>query len=532
MSRLVSCFAILLVVGIGFCISAQPALAANTVSSSAYLDNNSDGRVERIRWTLDENVTACVYEAGDWTVNTASEMNLIITGLSCTGTDAYLYITFNADANETGAATAPVLSYADVVTPGSVTLTSGAMSLKTSVSTTDAALPVLSAVSVTNYTGGGLTLNSFLFTYTEAMQISNGGSFETASTVLGNANLGAMTSARLLANLVSWELTNGGDMVDGISTGNSVIVSTNTVRVVMNDGAAAYFSAGSTAPTTALFTGVANATYVKDLADNGVNAFAAGVSATVANAWDVTAPTLVSVYSCNTDTDADIDRIQLNFSESMFDSALGASSFEGDNDTTNNDVGEETPSSFSTETAGCDLAASDTDANDEKVRVDFTAGIAGTDVAYISVITGSVVRDWAGNRVVVGTGLGTELDNAAPLLSSASPASGSGLPRSSPITLVFTEPVATDTFTPTLSSFSAGFSTAWSGGNTTAVLTPLGVYTQGSVTLTLTAFDASADENALGGAVTGGTHPVAYTVSGGSSATIEPETYALTIQSP
>jgi hypothetical protein len=55
---------------------ALPVLAANTISSSVYLGNNNDGTIDTIRWTMDENISACTYDAADWTVNTAGDMNV------------------------------------------------------------------------------------------------------------------------------------------------------------------------------------------------------------------------------------------------------------------------------------------------------------------------------------------------------------------------------------------------------------------------------------------------------------------------
>ncbi len=124
-------------------VSVNKVHAANTIVTKAYLDANTNGTVEKIRWVMDENVTACAYEAGDWTVNTAGSINVAITGLSCTGSDTNLDILVTADANETGGSTAPIISYANVGTAGSVTLTSGVMTAKASQSITDGAAPVI-----------------------------------------------------------------------------------------------------------------------------------------------------------------------------------------------------------------------------------------------------------------------------------------------------------------------------------------------------------------------------------------------------
>ncbi len=115
--------------------------AANTITSSQYLDLDLNGTVDRIRWIMDEDVTACVYEAGDWAVDVASSMNIAITGLECAG--ANLDILVSADAEETGATVNPSISYTDAVTPGSVTLTSGDLTAKAAVAATDGARPIV-----------------------------------------------------------------------------------------------------------------------------------------------------------------------------------------------------------------------------------------------------------------------------------------------------------------------------------------------------------------------------------------------------
>lgn len=135
------------------------AFAANTISDKYYQDTDGNGTVNRVRWQMDENVTACTYEAGDWTVNTASEMNWVITGISCTGSNAFLDITITSDTNETGSVTPPVISYANAGTAGSVTLTSGAMTAKSNQTITDAAAPTIVSTTPTS-AGVGVSISS------------------------------------------------------------------------------------------------------------------------------------------------------------------------------------------------------------------------------------------------------------------------------------------------------------------------------------------------------------------------------------
>jgi hypothetical protein len=129
-----------------FFLKTSHVFAMDTVSASTYRDDNTDGTVERIRWVMDENVTACAYEAGDWTVDAAGSLNVAITGLSCSGSDANLYILVTADAGETGHSSNTHISYANNGTAGSVTLTSGAMTAKSNVLSLDGAAPQVGRV--------------------------------------------------------------------------------------------------------------------------------------------------------------------------------------------------------------------------------------------------------------------------------------------------------------------------------------------------------------------------------------------------
>ncbi len=114
------CLALTFAVVIGF--DAERALAANTLISSAYLDTNSDGRVDHLKWTFDENITQCNYEKRDWTVDIIGDMRISITGINmsdpegtgegaCNGTDPVIYLSILADFGETGSLWNPVVSY-------------------------------------------------------------------------------------------------------------------------------------------------------------------------------------------------------------------------------------------------------------------------------------------------------------------------------------------------------------------------------------------------------------------------------------
>ena len=169
-------YASLLVIALSFVLVSVPrsAFAANTISTKSFLDLDGNGTVERIRWVMDENVTACAYESGDWTVNTPGSIGVsAIVGLSCTGTDHNLDIAVNASAVTTGGPTAPVISYANAGTAGSVMLTSGAMTAKSSQSITDGAAPVVKRVTPDIASRGASLLTPISITFSEPMSTTD-----------------------------------------------------------------------------------------------------------------------------------------------------------------------------------------------------------------------------------------------------------------------------------------------------------------------------------------------------------------------
>src|SRR5690606_25436881 len=114
-------------------------------------------------------VTACAYEVGDWTVDFGGDMNVVITGISCTGADNFLDIAVNADPNITGSGIDPIISYANLGTPDDITLTSGSMTDKLGISAADNAAPALISAGVNpqyvdSDANGMVDLTYFFFT--------------------------------------------------------------------------------------------------------------------------------------------------------------------------------------------------------------------------------------------------------------------------------------------------------------------------------------------------------------------------------
>ena len=166
---------------IGFFVLSNSAQAADTLSSSAYIDANGNGTIDNIKLTFDENIDLCTFEAGDWTVNTAGSVTVAITGINaanpesngqgdCNGTDAVIYLSITADANETGGATAPVVSYANAVTAGSLSgVTTAQISAKASATVTDTAAPTVVSTSPASAATGVSVSADIIITFSESM---------------------------------------------------------------------------------------------------------------------------------------------------------------------------------------------------------------------------------------------------------------------------------------------------------------------------------------------------------------------------
>lgn len=196
--------------------------AADTIQSAQYKDNNNDGTVDLIEWVLDETITNCSFEAGDWSITNPGSINAnSLSNISCTGTDNILSITISANANSTGGAVNPIISYSDQGALGSVVLSSGNLSNK-SQSISDAAAPKALSASI-NYNDNISTLTT-LFSEsintssitTSAFHISNisGGKEVTLTIASGSPNGSSIThtlSEYQRANAQEISGTPGGD---------------------------------------------------------------------------------------------------------------------------------------------------------------------------------------------------------------------------------------------------------------------------------------------------------------------------------
>ncbi len=123
--------------------SFTPALAADTVTAAQYEDTNKDGKVDKITWFLDDIITSCVYEAGDWKIENSGTIGLLsINNVTCQINSSTL-VMYVRDINFiTGGETDPIISYRNQGTQNSIGLASGPMSAKLIVAQ-DKAAPII-----------------------------------------------------------------------------------------------------------------------------------------------------------------------------------------------------------------------------------------------------------------------------------------------------------------------------------------------------------------------------------------------------
>ncbi|MGE3278680.1 MAG: beta strand repeat-containing protein [Candidatus Altimarinota bacterium] len=372
------------------------AYALNTITDSRYLDMNQDGTIETIQWTLDENVTACTYEAGDWSVVTAGDMNIGITGISCTGTNNILNIQVTADANETGSATNPIISYTNAATADSVTLTSGPMGDQSNITVLDGAAAIILSVNLNN-TG---SRNRIELTYSESMSVVNGAS---------SAAIGDLTVAGQLAGFGNFATT--GNAFVPVTAKNTISSAGAVVTIDLADQAGGFFDSGSTTEPSGNFTPVASAQVVDAGGLLQVNTTVSVVSGSTG--WDLTKPTLNSItVSDSAGANGRIDRAVIVFDTAMraanFTNADGTLGTNGTTTGTFTDLGDDTNATF-------DRSTDDNDFNTTVAAGDFVYSGATT---FLTDLAGNLLNTATPGQIA--TADIAELDGATPVLNPVS----------------------------------------------------------------------------------------------------------------
>lgn len=442
--------------------------AADTISSSVYLDTNYNGTVDTIRLTMDETVTACTYDAADWAVTVAGTINVTaISGITCAGDDAIIDVSITAGAGLTGGVTAPTITYANVGTAGSVTLTSGVLTAKTS-SPTDGASPQIKTFSYQDTDIDG-KIDSMIATYTEQV---------TAASVLGANDLN-LTSVGDFTGAAFGALAT--DLITGSVTTTTIPFGTEaTVKDTANAGTLSI-------STQNLFS----------LTD-GTNTNTTLGAQTQATFADLAKPQIKTITYQDADGDSKMDRLDVAYTE-----PLQAGSVLGANDLIFTSVGDFT---------GAEIGALATD-------LITTAGVVSTWVPLGTEATGVDTWDGSGNLAVSSqnlfslldasgnnnTTLGAQATNATivdgikPIVTSTTPVDEStSQSKSASLVVVFSEPIATGSLTFGMSPSNVSHTPVWSVSNTTLTLSHLNYAGSTAYTATLTGLTDVATNLLLG----------------------------------
>lgn len=228
-------FALVLTSTVGFYnnkSSVPVAHAAQTATAWDYEDSDSNGTVDRVKITFDENVTQCTYEAGDWSFPVAGTINITgtsgITG-NCNNTDNFFYLNVTGTlANTTGGATAPTITYADNGTTGSIATVGGAINTFTGQAVADTAKPIFVS-SVSDDTDNNGTVDQTVITYSESVAITDAGAGADGfpgvafnnSCVAANADYASAGTTTSTVNLGSCTASNTALLIDPTYTAAS-----------------------------------------------------------------------------------------------------------------------------------------------------------------------------------------------------------------------------------------------------------------------------------------------------------------------
>ncbi|MBI1908537.1 hypothetical protein HYS28_03975 [Candidatus Uhrbacteria bacterium] len=305
--------------GIVFLLTAQSAFAANTISTSKYEESGTaDGTLDRIRFAMDENVTACTYESGDWSIDAAGTVGLTaITAVSCTTLDVNLDITATFTANITGGAVNPQIDYNNQGQPNSIYLTSGAMTNKLNQAITDGAKPQANAFTYADNDGDG-KIDRVTITWSEEVAAGS----VIAKNDLTFQNVGDFTGIAFG--------TDNTDLITG---------STSTTLLDLTAGAgAAEATALDTADSGSIRIDSQNAWSITD----GTNANTTlGSQSAIATYTDGAKPVISTFDYSDADDDGKVDTITVNYTETVTAASVLAA-----NDLTLSAVGDFTSLAF------------------------------------------------------------------------------------------------------------------------------------------------------------------------------------------
>ncbi len=396
--------------------------AAPRPVSAAYKDANGDGTVDRIDVTMTAEASlSCTFQAADWSIPTAGTVVGANTPSACAVSGNDIQVTVAATSDVTGGGTDPTINYSNIAPKGSV-IDAGnlnqAPSFAAPVTAADAATPAILTSTSSDQTGDG-TVDRVVLTFSETVDITD---------------------------------TNGAaDGFDGITLSDSCVVdATNDYTANSVSTMTLSDLTGCTAGSTSI---TVEATYVlagvlMDIDDEALTPLEMANGEVSPTGIDGAAPVVLNTYSVDTDGDGDVNAVDITFSENITDTSVVAANFELDNDSTDNATGEEAVSGESTTVV---YPGADADANDQYYRLTVTTGITGTELVYLHHNTlGLTDASPALNQMALADAVGTENDEADPIVMSTSPAdAATGVALDASFSITFSEAMTTTDITTT-----------------------------------------------------------------------------------
>lgn len=502
--------AIFTVASVGLFYAPHEARAAAPTMTAVASDQTADGTIDRIVITFSEPVSLVDGNAGNGFTSLALGNGCTIANLDYANASTTTLTLSNLTGCTAGnTALTPSVTYtavADCTTASSIcdAALANQMVNSTTTNATDGASPVLMSVALATVSNR----NRMTFTYSEAMTITNGASTSTK----GDTTLSG-TVAGFGSFLVPGNVT--------VGTGKNTVSGSGTAVIALDlaDQVGGSFSSASTTEPSGVFTPVGSAVLV-DAASLQVNT--STTPSASSSGWDLVKPTIISVTLADaTGNNGRVDRAAILFDSAVRDSNIidGEALLGGGSNT----------GTFATGTA-----------NDATTFFSLTADTLAVDTSataaqftYTPIV--AKITDLVGNRLdtasdgSIAAGDVVELDGAAPVVVSSTPASGAaGVLRTSTISLVFSEVIASLT-----TSISGGV-TLTNGSLASSTVALTGTKIAGANTLTIaTAPDATG--NGFNRFLETGTSAISFTVASSSSssgAVSVPLTYAVNISSP
>ncbi|MBT4857029.1 hypothetical protein HON52_02470 [Candidatus Uhrbacteria bacterium] len=467
-------------------------LALPQLVSQTYVDANGDGTVDRADLTFTEVITVATCEVGDYAIAGADAGSMAVSACVVSGTDVrytlttapsldtLLTLTFAYDASNDTANSLVDANSNVLASLSAASLTDGAAA----VMRTDGA----NAPAYGDANADG-TIDQVTLTFTEPVTVTYSDGDWTA-----------------VANtLTSFD-------VSGYSSGNG------STAIVLTGSAAANLTgvSGGTEPTLAF---TASTGSILDGTSNAISSIGA------TSLSDEASPVNVSQSYKDLDTDGDIDRLDIVFSETIEVGECEA----GDYTIGGADAGSIAVSACVASTTDLRLTLTNTVANTTGPTLTFAYTAANG--------TADSLDDTDANAVVDISAVAIA-DAAGAVIVSITPADGAtDVSRSADVVVVFSEAINTGSTAYSFDDSPSGLSNAWSVSDTTLTISHSGQFS-GSSDITFTTTTANdTTGNALIGPAAGVTHPATFTTASASSSStvydsVDPSVGSLRVYQP